>query len=130
MKPKLDLIGIITNDMKASFEFYRRLGFDIPDGLDAEDHAEIKLDNGLRFAWDSINLVKMLFPDHEYMPNHHLAAFLCDNPQEVDKKYKELTAAGYKGVKEPWDAFWGQRYAVVADPDDHYIDLFAPLEAQ
>ena len=28
-------------------------------------------------------------------------------------------------VHEPWDAFWGQRYAVVSDPDDNTIDLFA-----
>jgi uncharacterized glyoxalase superfamily protein PhnB len=31
-------------------------------------------------------------------------------------------------VKEPWDAFWGQRYAAVGDPDGNLIDLFAPLE--
>ena len=31
------------------------------------------------------------------------------------------------GHKEPWDAFWGQRYASVKDPDGNQIDLFAPL---
>ncbi|MCZ6462364.1 MAG: glyoxalase, partial [Actinobacteria bacterium] len=25
------------------------------------------------------------------------------------------------------DAFWGQRYATVLDPDGNAIDLFAPL---
>jgi catechol 2,3-dioxygenase-like lactoylglutathione lyase family enzyme len=29
--------------------------------------------------------------------------------------------------KEPYDAFWGQRYANVADPDGNAVDLFAPL---
>ena len=54
-------------------------------------------------------------------------AFVCDGPAEVDALYAELTAAGYAGEKPPWDAFWGQRYAVVQDPDGHGVDLFAPL---
>jgi hypothetical protein len=28
---------------------------------------------------------------------------------------------------EPWDAFCGQRYAEVEDPDGNVVDLFAPL---
>jgi uncharacterized glyoxalase superfamily protein PhnB len=38
-----------------------------------------------------------------------------------------LAALGH-GRKEPWDAFWGQRYAVVADPDGNHVDLYAPLQ--
>ena len=29
--------------------------------------------------------------------------------------------------KQPWNAFWGQRYAQVADPDGNLVDLFAAL---
>jgi len=36
-----------------------------------------------------------------------------------------VTEAGYRGQQAPWDAFWGQRYAVVIDPDGNWIDLFA-----
>ncbi len=35
---------------------------------------------------------------------------------------------GTEGHKEPWDAFWGQRYAQAKDPDGNVVDLFAPLE--
>jgi uncharacterized glyoxalase superfamily protein PhnB len=31
------------------------------------------------------------------------------------------------GLKAPWDAFWGQRYAFLQDPDGNRVDLFAPL---
>ena len=41
--------------------------------------------------------------------------------------FAELVAAGYDGHLEPWDAFWGQRYASVRDPDGNGVDLFAPL---
>ncbi len=37
--------------------------------------------------------------------------------------------AGYKSELTPFDAPWGQRYAVVLDPDGNGVDLFAPLEA-
>jgi uncharacterized glyoxalase superfamily protein PhnB len=54
-------------------------------------------------------------------------AFLCDSPDEVDRLYGELVGAGGEAYKEPWDAFWGQRYAEVKDPDGNVVDLFAPL---
>jgi uncharacterized glyoxalase superfamily protein PhnB len=48
-------------------------------------------------------------------------------PGAVDATFAELVAAGHEGHLEPWDAFWGQRYAVVHDPDGNAVDLFAAL---
>ena len=42
---------------------------------------------------------------------------------------QKLVSLGYDGYKKPWDAFWGQRYAVVHDPDGNAVDLFAPADA-
>ena len=59
---------------------------------------------------------------------HRVAlAFTCASPAEVDETYAALVAAGVKGHLEPWDAFWGQRYAVVLDPDGNHIELAALL---
>ncbi|MFE3934634.1 VOC family protein, partial [Streptomyces goshikiensis] len=55
-------------------------------------------------------------------------AFLCGSPAEVDAVYSELTGAGHTGHLAPWDAFWGQRYAVVLDPDGCEVSLFAPAQ--
>jgi uncharacterized glyoxalase superfamily protein PhnB len=54
-------------------------------------------------------------------------AFLCASPTEVDATYAAVLGAGFAGKREPWDAFWGQRYAQVVDPDGNVVDLFAPL---
>jgi uncharacterized glyoxalase superfamily protein PhnB len=54
-------------------------------------------------------------------------AFRCESPEEVDSVYAELVGAGASVHKEPWDAFWGQRYAQLKDPDGTVIDLYAPL---
>lgn len=128
MSVKLDLVGIVARDMGASLSFYRRLGLDIPDGLEDEPHVETTTQSGLRIAWDAEDLVRQIDPEWtEPSGGHRVAlAFLCSGPAGVDTKYEELAALGH-GHKEPWDAFWGQRYATVKDPDGNHVDLFAPL---
>lgn len=127
MTPRMDLIGLITDDLAASLAFYRRLGVVVPEDVANEPHAETVLPGGMRLAWDTLESVRAMAPD--YRPNPDGArislAFLCDTPEEVDSLYGELVAAGHPGAKEPWDAFWGQRYAVVRDPDGNSVDLFA-----
>jgi uncharacterized glyoxalase superfamily protein PhnB len=93
--------------------------------VEGEQHVECK-SNGYRIAWDSLELMKSLNPDWvEPVGNRIGLAFLCESPAEVDELFERVVAAGYAGHKAPWDAFWGQRYAVVVDPDGNLIDLFA-----
>ena len=129
MPPRLDLIGMVVEDMARSLAFYRRLGLDIPVDAESEGHVEATLPGGLRLAWDSVAEVRSFdpgwTPPSGGSPRVSLA-FLCDSPADVDETYAELTAAGYEGHKEPWDAFWGQRYATLHDPDGNGVDLFAP----
>lgn len=56
-----------------------------------------------------------------------MLGFLCESPQHVDEAFGKITASGFKAKKVPWDAFWGQRYASVLDPDRNAVDLLAPL---
>ncbi|NGO71436.1 glyoxalase [Streptomyces sp. SB3404] len=121
---------MVTSDMAASLAFYRRLGLDIPADADGEPHVEAQLPGGLRIAWDSEATVRSFAPEWEPGPRgagRIGLAFLCDGPADVDKVYAALTGAGYEGRTAPWDAAWGQRYAVLGDPDGNGVDLFAPL---
>ncbi|MBO0776121.1 MAG: VOC family protein, partial [Actinobacteria bacterium] len=54
--------------------------------------------------------------------------FALPTREAVDHRYAELTAAGYAGRQPPFDAFWGARYAIVADPDGHDIGLMSPID--
>jgi catechol 2,3-dioxygenase-like lactoylglutathione lyase family enzyme len=126
---ELDLVGIVVRDMPAALGFYRLLGLQIPAEADAEAHVEVRTAHGFRIAWDTLEIMQSIHPDWVEPAGHRMGlAFLCANPAEVDALYSAVTAAGYQGAKEPWDAFWGQRYAVVVDPDGNLIDLFASLE--
>ena len=50
MDLRLDLVGIVVRDMRASLGFYRQLGLDIPEGAEDELHAEATTPSGLRVA--------------------------------------------------------------------------------
>lgn len=129
MTPHLDMIGIVAQDLGASLDFYRMLGLDIADGAENDPHVEITLPSGLRLAWDPVSTITS-FDDSWIAPTGSprvALAFLCDSPAEVDATHGRLVAAGHHSHLDPWDAFWGQRYATVHDPDGNGIDLFAPL---
>ncbi len=130
MTPHFDLIGMAVTDMARTLDFYRRLGLAIPPGAEAEPHVEVTLDNGVRLAWDAVEMVRTFDPGYAPAtgsPRVNLA-FRCADPAEVDRWYAKLTTAGHHGHLPPWDAFWGQRYAVLHDPDGNGVDLFAPLK--
>jgi catechol 2,3-dioxygenase-like lactoylglutathione lyase family enzyme len=96
-----------------------------------EPHVEAGLPGGLRIAWDTIDTIRSFDPD--WTPpsggSRIALAFACDDAADVDATYARLVAAGHDGHLEPWDAFWGMRYAVLHDPDGNTIDLFANLPA-
>ncbi|MFD8348782.1 MULTISPECIES: VOC family protein [unclassified Streptomyces] len=132
MTARFNAIGLVVSDMAASVTFYRRLGFAFPPGCEEQPHAEAELPGGIRLLLDTEESVRSFTPGWQPPAGggRHSLALLCDTPAEVDALYAELTGAGCKGEREPWDAPWGQRYAVVNDPDGHGVDLFAPLAAQ
>ena len=129
VRARLDLIGIVVQDMTRSLAFYRRLGLELPPEADREPHVEAVLPGGLRLAWDTVEVVRSFDPHWSPARGGHQIglAFRVDTPAEVDAAHDELVALGYQSHKAPWDAFWGMRYAIVRDPDGNPIDLFAPL---
>ncbi|MZG02996.1 VOC family protein [Streptomyces sp. SID5614] len=132
MTPRLDAISIITSDLAASLAFYRRLGLDIPEGAESAPHVEVTLPGGQRLLWDTEEVIASFDPDWRRPAGggeRVALAFVCDSPAEVDALYAELVDAGHTGHLKPWDAVWGQRYAVVLDPDGCGVSLFAASPA-
>lgn len=125
--PTLNAIGIVTSDMARSIRFYRLLGLDVPETPE-EGHVDTFLPNGVRFMLDSEDVVRSFRPEWTRETGNQVALALeCSNAGEVDETYARVTAAGFPGEKEPWDAFWGQRYAQLRDPDGVPVDLYAAL---
>ena len=122
--PELNAIGIVASDPARSIAFYRLLGIDFPE--DGEGHIEATLANGLRLMLDAEEVVESFRPDGTREAGNQLAlAFECASPAEVDELWTRVRDAGFEADKEPWDAFWGQRYAQLRDPDGVPVDLYA-----
>ncbi len=125
--PHLNALGIVVSDMAETIRFYRLLGLDVPE-TPGEGHVDAFLANGVRFMLDTEETVRSFRPDWSRQRGNQLGLALeCASPSEVDEVYARVTAAGFHGEKEPWDAFWGQRYAQLADPDGVPVDLYAAV---
>jgi uncharacterized glyoxalase superfamily protein PhnB len=123
--PKLDAVGIIVSALEPARRFYALLGLEFPED---EGHTEAVTETGLRVMLDTEELVRSFDPGWVRPTGQRVGlAFLCNSPAEVDSLYAKVVATGFRGHKEPWDAFWGQRYAQVADPNGNIVDLFAAL---
>ncbi|MGZ4688017.1 MAG: VOC family protein [Acidimicrobiia bacterium] len=129
MTPRFAVIGVVVSDMATSLGFYRRLGLDIPTTAESQPHVEAELPGGLRVAWDTRETIRSF--DASWVPPSGGSgvglAFECESPADVDETYRALVESGARSHLEPWDAFWGQRYASVLDPDGNSVDLFASL---
>jgi ATP-dependent Clp protease protease subunit len=123
--PQLDAIGIVCSDLVRTRAFYGLLGIEFGEG---DDHVEATMPNGLRLMLDTEDVIRSFKPDWTRETGNQLAlAFACGSPAEVDGLYAQIVEDGFEGEKEPWDAFWGHRYAQVRDPDGVPVDLFAAL---
>jgi uncharacterized glyoxalase superfamily protein PhnB len=123
---ELAAIGIVTRNPAEAVRFYRLLGVDVPDP--EGDHLDVTLPSGLRLMWDTEELMKQIDPGREEPRGHRMGlAFLCEAAAAVDELHAKIVAAGFRSKAAPYDAFWGQRYATVLDPDDNEVHLFASL---
>ena len=131
MSMRFDAIGMVVSDMAASVAFYRRLGLVFPQGAEVEGHVEAGLPGGMRLLLDTEEMVRSFRPGWRAPSGggRTSLAVRCDSPAEVDALFAELVESGARAELNPWDAVWGQRYAVVLDPDDNGVDLFAPLSS-
>jgi len=128
MAPSLNGIGLAVADMATSLTFYRRLGLDFPAGAEDGPHAEAELPGGIRLMLDTHTSISSFDPSHKPggpIKDGASLAFLCADPAEVNSQHADLVAAGHTNVKDPWDAPWGQRYAILRDPDGYQVELFA-----
>jgi uncharacterized glyoxalase superfamily protein PhnB len=129
--PDLHMLNVVVADMAASLDFYRRLGVAVPEGESAGDvHVQLRMPGGFSLELDTAASARLWHAGWRADPASArvVIGFSLPNREAVDQRYAELTSAGYAGRQPPFDAFWGARYAIVADPDGNDVGLMSPIE--
>lgn len=124
-------VNLVVADIEQSVAFYRHLGVDAtvgrewPAGSDCF-HAGVQMPDGTMLEWDNLAFARTWAPEWT-TPAGLVLGFSFGASDEVDATFEELVSAGYGSLQSPMDAFWGARYAVVADPDGNSVGLMGPL---
>jgi uncharacterized glyoxalase superfamily protein PhnB len=125
------MLNLVVADMPASLDFYRRLGIAVPEGKDAAaTHVQLRLPGGFSLELDTAESARLWHAGWRADPAgvRVVIGFSLPTREAVDERYAELTSAGYAGRQPPFDAFWGARWAIVADADGNDMGLMSPVE--
>jgi uncharacterized glyoxalase superfamily protein PhnB len=129
--PDLHMLNLVVGDIAASAEFYRRLGVVGPEGATATGgHAQLRMPGGFSLELDDAESARLWHSAFRSDPAsvRVVIGFALPSREAVDERYEELTSAGYQGRQPPFDAFWGARYAIIADPDGNDVGLMSPMD--
>ncbi len=123
---ELYMVGLTVDDMDRSVTFYRRLGLDLPEGGETQQHVEVKMNGGLTFFLDSRAVRRGDPAEAEALGTYKvLLEFYVPTMAEVDAKYAELIGLGYKSYRAPFVTPFNMYFALVDDPDGHTILISA-----
>jgi catechol 2,3-dioxygenase-like lactoylglutathione lyase family enzyme len=129
---RLDQVNLVVGDVVASRAFYARLGLDFDDEPDAvwKPHHATAPQGGV--APIDVDLDSTVFAGkwNRGWPGGTgvVLGFKVGTRQEVDHLVAELRSAGVVVQQDPYDTFWGARYAVVGDPDGNGVGIMSPVD--
>ena len=137
-KPTLHQVNLICSDLDASAAFYRRLGVEIPEpaiwrtptGAHHASAADPQAGQAFDFDLDSVAFARIWnsgWKDRTDLKGRVVVGFRLPTRADVDAVFRDMVGAGYRGLQEPWDAFWGARYAIIEDPDGIAVGLMSPV---
>ena len=129
--PDLHMLNVVVRDMAASLDFYGRLGAVMPDrDASADAHVQLRMPSGFSLELDTAASARLWHAGWRRDPAsvNVVIGFALPSREAVDECYADLTGAGYVARQPPFDAFWGARYAIVADPDGNDVGLMSPID--
>ncbi len=130
---RLDQVNLVVRDVEGSRAFYARLGLDFGDERDpvwSAHHVSARQGEGtpLDVDLDSRTFARQ-WNEGWAGGIGAVLGFKVDTRAEVDALVAALAAEGVPVQQDPYDAFWGARYAIVSDPDGNAVGIMSPVDA-
>lgn len=129
---RLDQVNLVVQDVPASRAFYSRLGLDF--GVESDpvwDAHHVSASHGdatpLDVDLDSVTFAAK-WNEGASGRSGTVLGFKVDTREAVDALVASLAAEGVPIQQDPYDAFWGARYAVVSDPDGNAVGIMSPVD--
>lgn len=121
---KLDMVGLIVEDMKEAISFYQLLGFQLLEGDETASYVELN-NEGVRISLNKIEMItEVLGFKPEITGDKIELAFLCESKEKVNELVEKIRQNQFEIIQEPFLAPWKQYYALVRDADRNIISLF------
>lgn len=142
--PRIDQVNVVVADVAAASAFLSELGVAMPemgDGWEdwAAHHvtvptgASTDVGHGLEAPVFGVDLDSSAFARWwgGVGPNFTgvVVDIRVDERGEVDDLFAHATSIGARALKEPFDAFWGSRFAVVEGPGPLVVGLMSVPDA-
>lgn len=120
-------VNLIVADLERAKDFWALLGWQ-----STPRHAKAALltfPNGMKLVLHEPSFAQQWDPAYAgQAPGSTVLDLNLPSREAVDDAHARVVAAGYPGSVEPWDTFFGARYAIVCDPDGHRIGLKSPQD--
>ena len=126
----MNLVSLVASDTAKTMAFYRLLGVEIEDHGGGEYvHLSVRGSVPADFDIDNEALADVYNDGARTgRSGRVIIGFGVESRERVDELYGVITGAGHEGRQPPWDAFWGARYAIVADPDGIDVGIMSPVD--
>lgn len=126
-------VNLVCHNLDATIAFYRRVGLDIPDDAawrtaSGLHHVRIGAPGTVDLEADSHALARAYNSGFSAERGRVVIGVRLDSREAVDTLWEALLAHGAQGLQAPFDAFWGDRYAIVEDPDGNPVGLMSPAD--
>jgi catechol 2,3-dioxygenase-like lactoylglutathione lyase family enzyme len=129
---RLDQVNLVVGDVAASRAFYSRLGLDFGaehDPIWSAHHVSARRGEHALIDIDLDSTAFVTKWDRGWAGGTGaVLGFKVDSREDVDQLVAALSAEGVAVQQEPYDAFWGARYAVVSDPDGNAVGIMSPAD--
>jgi uncharacterized glyoxalase superfamily protein PhnB len=125
--PTLRQVNLVVTDLHRTVEFCRLLGWHVEHP--GVPHLEVDVGGGVSLEFDETGSVAFWNSGSpSVLGGSGVVTLGVGSREEVDRICRRVVDGGYPCRQPPFDAFWGARFAVVADHDGNQFGLMSPVD--